>query len=72
MSNFICEKCNKTCYDSDLGYVTGCKHYPPDIAAVNYMYKRYLETRAALEELWLMDDFVPKALASKIEKILNN
>ncbi len=31
MSNFICEKCGKPCFDSPLGYVTGCEHYPPDM-----------------------------------------
>lgn len=70
MSNFICEKCSQTCYDTPRGYVTGCKHYPPDIAAVNYMHKRYLETRNTLEELWLMDDFIPDALKDKIKTII--
>lgn len=31
MSNFKCEKCGAICYDSPLGYTTGCKHYPPEI-----------------------------------------
>lgn len=30
MSNFACEKCGTICYDSAIGYVTGCEHYPPD------------------------------------------
>ena len=30
MSNFICEKCGATCQDSELGYITGCEHYPVD------------------------------------------
>lgn len=72
MSTFICEKCNKTCHDTSRGYVTGCKHYPPDVSAVNYMHKRYLETRSALHELWLIDGFVPDALMKKIEKLLKD
>jgi len=32
MSNFVCEKCGTVCYDSPNGYVTGCTHYPADIA----------------------------------------
>jgi len=32
MSNFICDQCGKTCTDSPRGYVTGCEHYPADIA----------------------------------------
>jgi len=31
MSSFICEKCQKEIIDTDNGYVTGCKHYEPDI-----------------------------------------
>jgi len=72
MSSFKCEKCNKVCHDTPRGYVTGCKHYPPDIAAVNHMHKRYLETRKALEDLWKVDGFVPDELISKIEKLLND
>lgn len=72
MSNFICEKCNQTCYDTPRGYVTGCKHHPPDTKAVNHMYKCYLETRNALEELWLLDGFAPDELTEKIEKLLKN
>lgn len=41
MSHFYCEKCNAICYDTDYGYITGCKHYPPDVKAVNYLYKKY-------------------------------
>ena len=70
MSNFICDKCKKICYDTKRGYVTGCKHYPPDIDAVNHLYKKYLETRSALEELWEIDGFVPDALMDKINKLL--
>lgn len=28
MSNFYCEKCGTAIYDTEYGYVTGCKHYP--------------------------------------------
>lgn len=31
MSNFACEKCGAICYDTPVGYVTGCEHYPADI-----------------------------------------
>lgn len=34
MSNFACEHCNAICSDSEYGYTTGCKHYPPDQRAV--------------------------------------
>lgn len=30
MSNFICDKCGKSCIDSPKGYVSGCEHYPAD------------------------------------------
>ena len=30
MSNFACEKCGAICYDTPIGYVTGCEHYPAD------------------------------------------
>lgn len=30
MSNFQCGKCGAMCYDTPHGYITGCKHYPPD------------------------------------------
>lgn len=30
MSNFVCEHCGTVCYDTERGYVTGCKHYPTD------------------------------------------
>ena len=36
MSSFYCDKCGALCSDTDRGYVTGCKHYPPDKAAVEY------------------------------------
>jgi hypothetical protein len=29
MSNFACEKCGVTQFDSATGYVSGCCHYPP-------------------------------------------
>ena len=28
MSNFICKYCGKIIFDSEVGYVTGCTHYP--------------------------------------------
>jgi len=28
MSSFICEKCNAKILDTELGYITGCEHYP--------------------------------------------
>ena len=31
MSSFKCEKCGKTCVDSNDGFISGCKHYPPEI-----------------------------------------
>lgn len=31
MSNFACEHCKSMCYDTPRGYITGCKHYPPDL-----------------------------------------
>jgi hypothetical protein len=31
MSSFKCEKCGKTCIDSNDGFISGCKHYPPDV-----------------------------------------
>lgn len=71
MSTFMCEKCNKTCHDTPRGYVTGCKHYPPDTDATNHLYKEFLETRKALEDLWKVDGFVPDELMDRIKKLLN-
>ena len=31
MSSFYCEKCGALCSDSEIGYTTGCEHYPADI-----------------------------------------
>lgn len=50
MSHFYCEKCNAICYDTDYGYITGCKHYPPDVKAVNYLYKKYNEVIKVLRD----------------------
>jgi hypothetical protein len=30
MSNFICEHCGTECIDTEMGYITGCIHYPAD------------------------------------------
>lgn len=35
MSAFKCEKCGKTCIDSNDGFISGCKHYHPDIKNTN-------------------------------------
>ena len=32
MSNFICEKCGVSILDSDMGYITGCEHYPVEVS----------------------------------------
>ena len=32
MSSFKCEKCGKTCVDSNDGFISGCKHYPPNVS----------------------------------------
>jgi hypothetical protein len=32
MSSFYCEKCGAPCIDTERGYVSGCEHYPPDVA----------------------------------------
>ena len=32
MSNFNCEKCGETLYDTPTGYIKGCEHYPRDRA----------------------------------------
>lgn len=72
MSSFKCEKCNEVCHDTPRGYVTGCKHYPPDVAAVNHMYKRYLETRKVLEDLLPIQFLFSDELISKIKELLND
>ena len=36
MSSFYCDKCGALCSDTERGYVSGCKHYPADISAVEY------------------------------------
>lgn len=30
MSNFSCEQCGRPQIDSDIGYIEGCSHYPPE------------------------------------------
>lgn len=32
MSTFVCEHCGALCLDSPSGYISGCRHYPPDRA----------------------------------------
>lgn len=34
MSNFACDECGAICSDTPNGFVTGCKHYPPDAGAI--------------------------------------
>jgi hypothetical protein len=31
MSTFCCEECGIICFDTPIGYITGCKHWKPDI-----------------------------------------
>lgn len=30
MSDFNCERCGVVCFDTQIGYISGCIHYPPD------------------------------------------
>ena len=30
MSSFICKVCGINSIDTESGYISGCKHYPPD------------------------------------------
>jgi hypothetical protein len=34
MSSFICDVCGVECIDTEVGYATGCDHYPADHGAV--------------------------------------
>lgn len=75
MSTFWCDKCDIVCYDTERGYITGCVHYPPDVAAVNHLYMLYLKTRSALNEILengYIDDHTPEELAQRIKNILEN
>ena len=40
MSNFNCEQCGIPSVDSSRGYISGCKHYPPDspVKAFGFIY----------------------------------
>lgn len=33
MSSFCCPKCGAYCLDTERGYITGCRHFPPDAPA---------------------------------------
>lgn len=36
MSSFRCEKCGKNIIDTEIGFVTGCEHYPHDCQCKNF------------------------------------
>lgn len=52
MSSFYCDECGALCLDTELGYITGCKHYPPDLSEEEY------ERRKANKPLKLGKGFV--------------
>lgn len=59
MSTFNCGKCGLQCTDTPRGYITGCKHYPPDIKpARGFGFQMCLETR--LNRKWYIDDYGTK------------
>ena len=59
MSTFNCGKCGLQCTDTPKGYITGCKHYPPDIKpARGFGFQMCLETR--LNRKWYIDDYGTK------------
>jgi hypothetical protein len=31
MSSHECPKCKSLCIDTEVGYISGCAHYPPNI-----------------------------------------
>lgn len=72
MSHFYCEKCNAICYDTDYGYITGCKHYPPDVKAVNYLYKKYNEVIKVLRDTKQHLNTEHVELIKKIDNLLSD
>jgi hypothetical protein len=52
MSNFTCEACGATCWDTAEGYITGCNHYPPEPRAVQRFLR--IERRKIIEQLKLL------------------
>jgi hypothetical protein len=53
MSNFVCEKCGVTQFDSPTGYVAGCCHYPPHHSRfVTIDYGGGCETKAFFSGAW--------------------
>ncbi len=36
MGSFYCEICGAVCSDTEVGYATGCEHYPADANAIEF------------------------------------
>lgn len=51
MSSFACEKCGKNCHDTEVGYITGCEHYPADEKAIMWFVKNFYKIKRRHEEL---------------------
>ena len=62
MSNFNCEHCGTACFDSDGGYVTGCKHYPPDIKPMRG-FGMMVDTKTGVSRRWFIDEYGAKRWA---------
>lgn len=70
MSNFTCEHCGIPIIDSNLGYITGCQHYPLKTAqeaelfedlAAKYEFDANIERKRA--EAIAMRDVIKKRAA---------
>lgn len=51
MSSFYCDRCGKTCADTNVGYVTGCEHYPADEKAIMWHVENYYKIKSRHQDL---------------------
>ena len=76
MSSFYCDKCGALCSDTERGYVSGCKHYPADISAVEYQRRmdKIIAKGGAVNEtlIALLDEASRFTIASGVTKRVTN
>jgi hypothetical protein len=43
MSSHQCPHCEALCIDTEMGYISGCEHYPPDVTNLNEVQRAMVE-----------------------------
>lgn len=51
MSSFYCDRCGKMCADTEVGYITGCEHYPADEKAIMWHVQNYYKIKNLYKDL---------------------